>query len=237
MLPYRKVLLFFLIATVICIALVWPRRGPRNVYASLFRTTMSTLLDDFGDGGSVKVIAPEDKDLRNPRFHEDKFDSVAVLELTRTHYEEEIIGGRKAKVPITNKKISREAVDIARTGYVPTALVIALVIASPVTWKRRLWALVWGGLLISAFAAGRFYLFAYYFFSRPSKLQVIELGNFGDTVVSFLYEHFFVSPTGTVLVPVFVWLLVTFRRSDVDRLREIVTRAATPPADSAKKPS
>jgi len=235
--PYRKVLRFFLIATVICIVLVWPRHGPRSIYGSIFRITISTLLNDFGDGGSVKVIAPEEKDLRNPRFHEDKFDSVAVLEVSRTHYEEEIIGGRKAKVPVTNKKISREAVDIARTGYVPTALVIALVIASPVTWKRRLWALVWGGLLVTAFAAGRFYLFAYYRFSRPGELQTIELGGFSDTVVSFLYEHLFVSPTGTVLVPVFVWLLVTFRRSDLDRLREIVTRATTPPTDSAKKSS
>ena len=42
-------------------------------------------------------------------------------------------------------------VNSVREGYVPLAMVVALILATPVSWAARLRALAWGVLLVQAF--------------------------------------------------------------------------------------
>jgi hypothetical protein len=102
-------------------------------------------------------------------------------------------------------------------GYLPTAEVLALILATPIPWKRRLWALIGGVLIVHVFIAVRVLSAIAY------SLNTAQLGTFSDLspfwrdVVFKIDEILTTVPTTTFVVPVFVWILVTFRRGDHDR--------------------
>lgn len=99
-------------------------------------------------------------------------------------------------------------------GYMPTVSLIALVIASPLPWKRRWRALLLGLLLVHVFVAFRMAIPIQNSFSNPDALQVHHPGPFGSWLLDVAERAFLSAPASAFVVPILLWVLVAFRRQD-----------------------
>ena len=104
--------------------------------------------------------------------------------------------------------------DTRGTCWNPCVLLIALIIASPVSWKRRWRALAFGlpVLLIVIFCFFQFCLW-----DEASEIGLVVIKTFWKTVVTMARQAF-IAYLGLV-APVLLWLMVTFRREDLPTLR------------------
>ncbi|MCI0632079.1 MAG: hypothetical protein L0Y44_15645 [Phycisphaerales bacterium] len=117
-------------------------------------------------------------------------------------------------------------------GYVPTALLAALTLATPIRWPRRMRALLGGLALVHAFIAFRLALLLVSNFSGTDLLATFSLGRAGDATISFFAELLASSLTGCYIVPVLLWIITTLRP---DALQQIVCNAR--PAADGPAPS
>jgi len=100
-------------------------------------------------------------------------------------------------------------------GFLPTALLTALILASPVSRKRRIYSWLAGVSLLQVFVLIKIWLqLVYHFHNHPE----MDVHIFGDGITSgllFLYRNMVVTPEPTLIVCVLIWILVTFRKSDL----------------------
>ncbi len=113
--------------------------------------------------------------------------------------------------------------SLVRPDYLATALVVALVLATPISWRRKSIALLLGLLLIDAFVFWRLWLGLVDTFS-DHQLALIRFTPFWKETVRLAVHIFIGSIEASFIVPVFVWILVTFRRGDLERLGFLAVR-------------
>ena len=102
--------------------------------------------------------------------------------------------------------------DTRSIGWIPTALVTALILATPVPWRRRGWALVWGLLLIHAFLLFSLQLWIW---GESSALSLMRLPPFAQTILDDL-EYTLVTQIGASFsVPILIWIFVTIRPEEL----------------------
>jgi len=106
--------------------------------------------------------------------------------------------------------------DTRSIGWVPTALTIALILASPVRWPRRMWALGWGLLLVHAFIL---FSLQTWIWSEEPALSLTTLSPWAARVVDELQYTLITQLGASFSVPVLIWLLVTFRREDLAQIK------------------
>lgn len=101
--------------------------------------------------------------------------------------------------------------DTRSIGWVPTALTVALILATPVPWRRRGWALLWGLLLIHGFIL---FSLQTWIWNESPGLSLTTLSPFWKEIVDDL-EYTLVTQLGASFsVPVLIWIVVTYRRED-----------------------
>jgi len=99
-------------------------------------------------------------------------------------------------------------------GYIPTILLISLVLASPVPWKRKTIALITGLILVMLLIMFKQWIAL---LSLCEESQWLELTNFTGTrktLLTFTNTFISVSSSAVLYFVVAVWLLVTFRVED-----------------------
>jgi hypothetical protein len=97
-------------------------------------------------------------------------------------------------------------------GWLPTALTVALIVATPVPWRRRCWALLWGMLLIHSFVL---FSVAVYIWNESTTVSLVTLSPFWKEIADAL-EYTLVTQMGiSFSIPVLIWIAVLFRRQDV----------------------
>ena len=101
-------------------------------------------------------------------------------------------------------------------GYAPTVVLLALVVASPISRWRRLWASILGVLLVCAFVEVRVGLLLLDAASDV-KVEMITLSPWVKSLVGTLAKLAARIPSGYV-VPVFIWMIVAFRAKDWVRI-------------------
>ena len=200
--PLKIIFRFFALALLLYVILIIPWPGAREGYRAIYQTAGRALFARFGAGGVVR------------------YESRANDEL----YDLDVVLGKRGVGEVPAKMDSR------RVGYVPVAVIVALVLASPVPWGRKWRALVWGLALVNLFVMFRSILQLLYLYSNPSPVRLYELSPFWDTLLARTYELFFLAPACTSMVPALVWVVVTFRREDVHRVlrRTLPGMAAAP---------
>ena len=125
----RQVGFFFLRLLLIYgfFAVPWP--GVEAGYAALFRGGGNLVLREFGSRGLVRF-----QPLQPPQRWWDT----------------------EMRLSIRNQAGSKGVRFSSRYGgYMPTAVVVALILSTSLPWARRLWALLWGVLLVNLFVVGR----------------------------------------------------------------------------------
>jgi hypothetical protein len=114
----------------------------------------------------------------------------------------------------------RGALDINSnlTGYRALVFFVAIVLATPIAWKRRVWALVWGMLLVNVFVTLRVWFKLYDGFSNPGPAHFFQLSESTKALLHWCTLILFHAPELNFIVPAFIWILVSFRRNDLSFL-------------------
>ncbi|HEY3900143.1 MAG TPA: hypothetical protein VGM54_16160 [Chthoniobacter sp.] len=94
-------------------------------------------------------------------------------------------------------------------GWQSMALLVALILATPISWARRRWALLWGLLAIHVFLL---LFLSFCIFGESAEISLVTLSPFWRTVISGCREA--VASQLNLAVPILLWILVTFRRED-----------------------
>ena len=167
----------------------------KPAYAACFRSGANLLLGSFGSGGEVE-FRPLSAD----------------------------IGHTDTKVVCTNRNApdwQDEALRISSryVGYVPTVALISLVMATPMAWRRRLWALLWGVPLVYGFVALRLAMALLNKFSYDNPIRAVELSLSAKNAVLYVNDAI----SGSIFMcdfvaPTVIWVIVSFRRSDWESL-------------------
>lgn len=103
-------------------------------------------------------------------------------------------------------------------GYLPIVTIVALVLATPIPWKRRRRALWQGLALVTLFVAVRIGIPIVRDFSKPDALQVHHPGALGVWALGVAERALLAAPASFFVVPILVWALVAFRRQDWELL-------------------
>ena len=202
MLPLKKLSVFFFLSALCYGVLMAPWPGLMDAYRTAFRTCGSWLFGSFGSRGSVQFEPLSSAD--------HSLDTTLVL--------------RKGRL--------RGSMDInsGYVGYRPTAFLIALVLATPVRWPRRLAALLAGLVLVDVFIAFRLWLSIFNAYSDDNLLALYSLSPFWKSALRGTVLVLFRAPAGHYVVPMFIWMLVTFRRGDLSGVLALSDHRSTPRA-------
>ena len=188
MMPLRPVAGFFIRCMLIYGLLIIPWTGAMDAYRWIFRHVGNALFYRVGSAGTVH------------------FEKLSAAD-----------HARDTTLRLTNKRVGSSAgMDIKSvyTGYRPTIFMVALVLATPISWSRRGWALMWGLLWVSAFVAFRVWLRIVDAFSNDDVIAIYALGPAWKGAVQALMKILVLSPAPGYIIPAVIWMLVTIRRDD-----------------------
>ena len=119
--------------------------------------------------------------------------------------------------------------DSRSIGWVPTALTAALVLATPIPWRRRLIALSAGLVLIHLFVL---LCLQSWIWSESSAVSLLSLSGFWQQAADDLNYTLMIQLGASFSVPVVIWILVTFRRQDQEALATSHRRETTASASA-----
>ena len=121
---------------------------------------------------------------------------------------------------MSRRRESRERttpIDTRLSGYLPTAELVALILATPIPWSRRGKALLWGLLWVSVFIALGHAILLLYSLTHPPAF-IPDLNPVWGNVVYGVYEIIGRAPTPPFVVSILIWILVSFRGSDLSTI-------------------
>jgi len=167
----------------------WPRLG--RAYTRFYSAGAALLFGSFGATGSVTF---------EPSSNSEYYMNITLYNRARP-------GPGGGIATIQTRHNSRHA------GYMYAAFLAALILATPIRWRRKGWALLWAMFLIHGFVALQLALRIYHAFSNKA-LSMFELSPFCNRILSITHQVFAVNVTFGFVVCVFIWILVCFRRRD-----------------------
>ncbi len=105
--------------------------------------------------------------------------------------------------------------DSRGIGFIPTGLIVALTLATPVSLRRRLSALLVSLVLVNGlvlFSVGVF------IWNQSADLGLLSLNSFWKWIAAGCEETFVTQLGASFVGPVLIWLVVSFRLQDVSIL-------------------
>lgn len=203
--PIKAFLVFFI--PIYTILVTVGLLGLDKTYDKIYRSLGDTFFSEIGDKGIVRFIEEID-----PTTSE--MASMAML-INRDQNNAAVANG-------TSVRAAKIVVEPWRMGYLPIALLISLILSTPIPWKRRLFSLLWGMLAVSVFIIFRTWIFLKYFFYEKEWLEVVTPEGFGANMLEWSYSVFVYNIVLALIVPVLIWILVTFRKEDKGLLQEVL---------------
>ena len=100
-------------------------------------------------------------------------------------------------------------------GYLSTAAVLGLILATPVTWARRGRALLWGLVWLHGFIALRLGILVLYTFSVHTAGPLAVSQGFWSKSLRAGILSVSVGQGLSYIAPIIIWMLVTLRREDL----------------------
>lgn len=151
----------------------------------------------------------EDGDRRSVTFEASPIEGTHSLD-TRI-----VVANREPAVPAALHQAKILDLDSRAIGWVPTAFLLALILATPIPWRRRCVAVFWGGLAIHLFVL---LALAMYIFNETGQVGGLSFDAWpaGAKVIADGLEETLITQMGAGFVaPVAIWIAVTFRSNDV----------------------
>ncbi len=199
--PKRRIIVgFFLRLFLLYGFLVIPWSVVKACYGSFYRVAATDIFGSLIPGGTVRY-----ERMSEPR------------------------GGYDTHIFYMNTRTGAWQTAVASSrdpAYFQTIFLISLVLATPVPWRRRGWALVAGLALVQGFIFLKVFVTLLYGFSRP-QVAVLDPAPLLRLWLSAANRILVADLVALLLVPVFIWMLVTFRATDWDGLAGLDTKANT----------
>lgn len=204
MFPLRPISIFLVLCVGVYALLMWPWPGVREAHRKAFRACGNVAFQKLPNGGSVAFEAKSSRD--------HSLDTSMILKKTKPFH---------AQLPL--------GITTSYLAYRPAAFLMALVMASPVRWPRRFWALFWGLVFVHLFILFRVGLIVFNtFVNGEALITIYSLGSAGKFTLFAARNIFARAGAMDYIAPMFVWLLVTFRRGDLDAILRRSTQPAVP---------
>jgi hypothetical protein len=150
----------------------------------------------------------------------------------------EPVGGLDIRIVFSNRSTS-QTLSMLRssrfTGYGLASLLAALVIATPLPWRRRLRALAWGLLFVHLFMALALGLLVLDMFSNGDALAVVHLPAPVKLLLDLATFHLSLFKTAPYVVCFLIWGLATFRRGDWETLLADPGQGSAPAHRAARR--
>lgn len=181
---------FFLKALVYYLAFLGAWMIIGDWYADAYRLTATGLFRRFPPHGTVLITAAA-----NP---------------TRLLDSEYQLKNNKTRVKLTQTFSARYH------GYAPVRLMLSLILASPFPWSRRIWAVIWGLLLIHAWIVFELALMIFDGYTGDHGAAMYSFGPRINESIEFITHVAADTIVPRYVVPCLAWILVTFRRGDWD---------------------
>ena len=200
MLSAKRIAAFFFGSMAVFVLLMAPWPGLEEAYGRLFRAGGNLLFVHFGPGGTVHFRPSSTTD---------------------PHRDTELV--------LTNRRsgFGRYFFISSRVqGYKPTAFILALTLGTPLPWSRRWRAVLWGFLCVNVYVIIKLVVLLLACFSRETTLALFPVGPMSKGLLEYLNWLLVVSEAGRLILPLGIWVLVTFRRKDWEA---VLQRTATKP--------
>ena len=178
---------------VIFAVLITPWPGWNDLYSQYFRALGQTV---FGrDEGRREVV-----------FSRADADSHAGLDTQLTLANRDLLDrdGRGLRI--------KTELDSRSIGWIPTALAFALIVATPISLRRRGLALIGGLVLVHGFIL--FSLLSW-IWNNSADVSLITYSAWGKQLVDELNYTLMNQIGASFSIPVLIWIMVTFRHQDV----------------------
>jgi|GEM_PF-1976697 len=201
MIKAKKIIISVFIFILVYTLLLIPHINVTRIYAELFCTIGNVLFEDFPRGGYVNLKTQTDKGKND-----------IALFISKADWME----GTKIKGVTANKASDR-------IGYLITAFFIALTIATPVSAKRKLIALVSGLILVTLFVMLKLYIII-----LNSYTLVDWFGLYQDAAekerINFWYDNFAAPATLGYSFVIIVWLSTSIGTKEWKKLNTLISK-------------
>jgi hypothetical protein len=192
----KQVLKFFCLFVLVysLLMVLWPEL--RATYTKLYIAGANSLFGSFGSNGIARFY-PSTKDK-------------SVININLYNKDRRNERGNWVSVRVSDTS--------HRAGYLFMAFLSSLILATPVSWRRRGWALFWGLILIHGFVYLQLAIRILQTFVNVPQLSLFALSPFWKQVLSAVNQEFAVHVTLGFIVSVLIWILVSFRREDWSKI-------------------
>ena len=174
----------------------WPGFG--TAYSTFYRAGAAFLFGSFGSRGIVRFRHLPEDNLKNY--------------IKISFYDRSIRDKNAGLIPIMQLRYG-----IRHCDYMYVAFMSALIVAGPISWKRRGWALFWGLILIQVFIAFRLALLVLFAFNSKSP-SMFALKPFWNSILSLFANVFAMDVFFGFAIAISIWILVSFRREDWSKI-------------------
>jgi len=197
MFQLKHLLRFLLFFAISYVALLILGMSLESQYATAYRGLGKKLFQDIGEKGLVQ-------------FYPHQEDSGYKLSTKAVVFNKDQVRAARQGGQATVKG-AEVFVSSWYNGLLPMIILLSLIFASPVPWKRKLLAFLLGLVFL--------YLFIYYKLYLSIKFECLQnewlnlpVSNSGW--VRSAHDIFVANIETTFIIPVFIWIAVTFRRRD-----------------------
>lgn len=192
MLRTRPILIFIIKAVIIYSILAVPFSFYDEMYGKFYRKCAASMFSTFHGKGLARFVEGDEK---------------AVTRIN--------VGNTEQIKPDGTLETTFGYLNIRFLAYLPTILLIALILASPVNWKRKLLALVLGLLLLTIFIMFLQWLHLMFLSIRATWLNLIDFSESKKNAYNLAYKYLVEMPGFSRFLVVLIWLMVTFRKEDL----------------------
>jgi hypothetical protein len=191
----NKVILLFVVKIVVIFSILnIPQLKMDKVFDKYYIHFGNKFYHNFGSAGRVMFR------------QSDEADKLQVL-----------VGNKKTFVANGENQIAWTKISTKISDFVPVSLLLALVWASPVNGKRKLIGTFMGIAFFTVIMLFKQWIIIMNICDQNAWLQLTLHSSFQSNLINSIYMRI-IMPTGaTLMIAVFIWLVVTFRRVDVER--------------------
>ncbi len=166
-----------------------PWLGLRAAYSKFFIAGAAFLFESLGPSGGIRF-----------RQSTDSKHDIDIIVYNRDQI------GPDGKVPLA----LRANYSSHYAGYIHTVFITALILATPISFRRRVWALVLALILMHVFIAFKLLIMLISLLSN-SRLSLFVLSPFWKDVVVTTNQVVVRHLTTGFIIAFFIWILVSFR--------------------------
>jgi len=145
--------------------------------------------------------------------------SLVQIQKKQSKFDIEIGVGNESKLVGDSIKMFPYFISTYEFIYIPFAILLALVIASPISIKRKFLSLIISGFFFHLLILIKLYLIIVEIATQNIELELLELTSWKRNVFDWLIMVFINYPPTSFFTVVFIWLGVTFRKEDMSIIR------------------